>query len=121
MKRWVRGVLFTGADAPQHRHPSHQWCPPSRPPPPPSLSPSSAAHPRERGGCAHRDTHTHTHKHAPRQVDIYALGVVLNEMVARAPPFGTMGLLDIRSTVVGGGRPELPLSCPRLLQVCVCV
>lgn len=50
------------------------------------------------------------------QVDVYAFGVMLNEMLARQPPFAGMGVGEIRSTVLSGGRPETALSAPRVLQ-----
>mmetsp|Transcript_9618 Transcript_9618/g.23858 ORF Transcript_9618/g.23858 Transcript_9618/m.23858 type:complete len:304 (-) Transcript_9618:391-1302(-) len=50
------------------------------------------------------------------KVDVYAFGVVLNEMVGREVPFAGMGVMEIRSTVLSGGRPDVPLSCPRPLQ-----
>jgi hypothetical protein len=54
------------------------------------------------------------------QVDVYAFGVVLNEMVGREVPFAGMSVMEIRSTVLSGGRPDVPLSCPRQLQVRAC-
>jgi len=51
------------------------------------------------------------------QVDIYAFGIMLNEMITRELPWGGMALPDIRSSVLQGGRPEQSLSCPRNIQV----
>lgn len=51
------------------------------------------------------------------QVDVYAFGVLLNEMVGREVPFAGRTVSDIKSAVLGGGRPDVPLSCPRVLQV----
>ncbi|KAF5840389.1 kinase-like domain-containing protein [Dunaliella salina] len=50
------------------------------------------------------------------KVDIYAFGVVLNELVSRMQPWGFMTPAEIKSNVLAGGRPELPLSCPRNIQ-----
>lgn len=51
------------------------------------------------------------------QVDVYAFGVLLNEMVGREVPFSGMGAMEIKQAVMAGGRPDVPLSCPRALQV----
>jgi mitogen-activated protein kinase kinase kinase 7 len=41
---------------------------------------------------------------------------MLNEMLAKEPPFSGMGAAEIRSKVMGGGRPDIALSAPRVLQ-----
>ena len=50
------------------------------------------------------------------QVDVYAFGVMLNELMAKQQPFAGMGAGEIRSAVLSGGRPELALSAPRAMQ-----
>lgn len=52
------------------------------------------------------------------QVDVYAFGVLLNEMVAKEVPFAGLPVFDIKNRVMAGERPDVPLSCPRVLQVC---
>uniref|UniRef100_A0A7R9VLW3 non-specific serine/threonine protein kinase n=1 Tax=Chlamydomonas euryale TaxID=1486919 RepID=A0A7R9VLW3_9CHLO len=50
------------------------------------------------------------------KVDVYAFGVMLNEMMAKAQPFAGMPAGDIRAAVLSGQRPEVPLSAPRVLS-----
>ncbi|GAX84108.1 hypothetical protein CEUSTIGMA_g11531.t1 [Chlamydomonas eustigma] len=50
------------------------------------------------------------------KVDVYAFGVMVNEIMAKEVPFGCMGAAEIRSTVLSGGRPELALSAPKPIQ-----
>jgi serine/threonine protein kinase len=49
------------------------------------------------------------------KVDVYAFGVMLNEMMAKSPPFAGLGVPEIRNAVLSGGRPEVPLSAPKPL------
>ncbi|GLC53675.1 hypothetical protein PLESTB_000775200 [Pleodorina starrii] len=49
------------------------------------------------------------------KVDVYAFGVMLNELVAKEPPFAGMPLPEVRAAVLAGKRPEVPLSCPRVI------
>lgn len=51
-------------------------------------------------------------------VDIYALGVMLCEMICRAVPFDGLSPPDIRSAVLAGERPRVALSCPRAFKAC---
>jgi hypothetical protein len=48
------------------------------------------------------------------QVDVYAFGVLLNEVIGKEPPFAGLGVLDIRNAVLEGKRPDIPLSCPKV-------
>ncbi len=48
---------------------------------------------------------------------MYAFGVMMNELIAKDAPFSGQGVGDIRNSVLSGGRPEIPLSMPRVLQV----
>lgn len=48
------------------------------------------------------------------QVDVYAFGVMLNEMMGREVPFGGCGVPEIRAAVLSGQRPDMPLSCPKV-------
>lgn len=50
------------------------------------------------------------------KADIYALGVVLNEMGARRQPFDGLPPGEIRAAVLAGQRPEVPLTCPKPLS-----
>ncbi|KAJ9515751.1 hypothetical protein QJQ45_008633 [Haematococcus lacustris] len=50
------------------------------------------------------------------KVDVYAFGVLLNEMVAREVPFSNMSVPEIRADVLAGKRPDVPMSCPSTLQ-----
>jgi serine/threonine protein kinase len=50
------------------------------------------------------------------KVDVYAFGVLLNEMVGRQQPFKGWEVGQIVSAVLAGQRPDVPLSCPRPLQ-----
>uniref|UniRef100_A0A7S0VEY4 Protein kinase domain-containing protein n=1 Tax=Polytomella parva TaxID=51329 RepID=A0A7S0VEY4_9CHLO len=56
------------------------------------------------------------------KVDVYAFGVLLNEMLGREAPFLGLDVPSIRSRVLAGGRPDVPLSCPRpfqeMIQLC---
>ncbi len=47
---------------------------------------------------------------------MYAFGVMINEMLAKEPPFSGRGVGEIRTTVLSGGRPDASLSAPRVLQ-----
>eukprot|EP00798_Chlamydomonas_sp_ICE-L_P022805 gene22805-29970_t len=48
------------------------------------------------------------------KVDVYAFGIMLNELFAKEAPFSGMGgAAEIKSTVLSGGRPELALTMPR--------
>ncbi|EFJ44528.1 hypothetical protein VOLCADRAFT_76279 [Volvox carteri f. nagariensis] len=49
------------------------------------------------------------------KVDVYAFGVMLNELVAKEPPFNGMPLGDVRAAVLAGKRPDVPLSCSKAL------
>lgn len=49
------------------------------------------------------------------KVDVYAFGVMLNEMLARRIPYDGLTVVDIREKVLSGGRPDVSLSCPRPL------
>lgn len=48
------------------------------------------------------------------QVDVYAFGVMLNEMMGKEVPFGGCGVPEIRAAVLSGQRPDMPLSCPKV-------
>ncbi|KAG1666847.1 hypothetical protein FOA52_009471 [Chlamydomonas sp. UWO 241] len=50
------------------------------------------------------------------KVDVYAFGVMLNECMAKSPPFGGMGPGEIRSAVLAGKRPEVSLSAPKVIS-----
>lgn len=45
---------------------------------------------------------------------MYAFGVMLNEMIAKEPPFNGVPLLEVRQAVLDGKRPDIPLSCPKV-------
>lgn len=45
---------------------------------------------------------------------MYAFGVMLNEMMEKMPPFAGLGVMDIKTKVLAGERPEVPLSCPKV-------
>lgn len=54
------------------------------------------------------------------KVDVYAFGVLLNEMFSRRKPFGeTSQPAEIREKVVAGGRPEMALSAPEGVRALV--
>ncbi|PNW80273.1 hypothetical protein CHLRE_08g384900v5 [Chlamydomonas reinhardtii] len=55
-------------------------------------------------------------KHYNEKVDVYAFGVMLNEMIAKEPPFNGVPLLEVRQAVLDGKRPDIPLSCPKVLS-----
>ncbi|KAF6252116.1 kinase-like domain-containing protein [Scenedesmus sp. NREL 46B-D3] len=50
------------------------------------------------------------------KVDVYAFGVMLNEMLARSPPWSGTAAGDIRRQVLAGQRPTIDLSVPKQLQ-----
>jgi len=50
------------------------------------------------------------------KVDVYAFGVMLNEMVAKEPPFSGLSVPEIRNSTLAGERPAIPLSMPRVIQ-----
>lgn len=50
------------------------------------------------------------------KVDVYAFGVMLNEMLGRSPPWAGMAAGDIRRQVLAGQRPPVDLSVPKQLQ-----
>uniref|UniRef100_A0A383VB93 Protein kinase domain-containing protein n=1 Tax=Tetradesmus obliquus TaxID=3088 RepID=A0A383VB93_TETOB len=50
------------------------------------------------------------------KVDVYAFGVMLNEMLGRSPPWAGMAAGDIRRQVLAGQRPPIDLSVPKQLQ-----
>jgi len=49
-------------------------------------------------------------------VDVFAFGVLLNEMFAREVPWDGYGPMDIKEQVVGGERPQVPRTMPRLCE-----
>jgi serine/threonine protein kinase len=49
------------------------------------------------------------------KVDVYAFGIVLNEMDTRKMPYTGMGVAEIKASVLSGQRPEVSLSCPKLM------
>jgi hypothetical protein len=51
--------------------------------------------------------------------DVYAMGVTMCEMLSREAPFGGMDVSDIRAKVTSGARPNIPVTCPRNLQVSI--
>eukprot|EP00775_Hariotina_reticulata_P007364 gene7364-7575_t len=50
------------------------------------------------------------------KVDIYAFGIMLNEMLSRSPPWSGMAAPDVKRQVLAGQRPLIDLSCPKPLQ-----
>ncbi|MEW5302152.1 MAG: hypothetical protein WDW36_004960 [Sanguina aurantia] len=50
------------------------------------------------------------------KVDVYAFGVMLNEMMGKEVPFGGCGVPEIRAAVLSGQRPDMPLSCPKVVE-----
>mmetsp|Transcript_1668 Transcript_1668/g.4079 ORF Transcript_1668/g.4079 Transcript_1668/m.4079 type:complete len:96 (+) Transcript_1668:42-329(+) len=47
------------------------------------------------------------------KVDVYAFGICLWEMVSRLIPFDGTPPGQLKEHIIGGGRPEVPLSCPK--------
>lgn len=50
------------------------------------------------------------------KVDVYAFGVLLNEMISRRPPFEGMPFSQLKAAVCSGERPPLPCHCHEKLQ-----
>jgi serine/threonine protein kinase len=55
--------------------------------------------------------------------DIYAYGILLNEIFSREVPFDGVDVSEIRRRVVGGERPPIALTVPRevatIIKECV--
>jgi serine/threonine protein kinase len=49
------------------------------------------------------------------KVDVYAFGVCLWEMLARLLPFAETPPGQLKEKIIAGGRPEIPLSCPKAM------
>jgi serine/threonine protein kinase len=47
------------------------------------------------------------------KADVYAFGVLLNEMLCRAPPFAGLDEQRVNGLVTGGRRPEVAAGAPR--------
>lgn len=56
------------------------------------------------------------------KIDVYAFGVILNEMIGRRVPFDGLSNGEIKRRVISGERPEILMSCPpiirRLIESC---
>eukprot|EP00878_Enallax_costatus_P014880 GHUV01015576.1.p1 GENE.GHUV01015576.1~~GHUV01015576.1.p1 ORF type:complete len:191 (+),score=65.69 GHUV01015576.1:248-820(+) len=50
------------------------------------------------------------------KVDVYAFGVMLNEMLSRSPPWPGASATEIKRQVLAGQRPAIDMSCPKPLQ-----
>lgn len=50
------------------------------------------------------------------KVDVYAFGILLNEMIGRRIPFDGVADSEIKRRVINGDRPEVSLSCDRRLH-----
>lgn len=50
------------------------------------------------------------------KVDVYAFGVLLNEMLTRRMPYDGLSLQELRAKAQSGGRPDMSLTCPKALE-----
>ncbi|KAG2489162.1 hypothetical protein HYH03_012388 [Edaphochlamys debaryana] len=49
------------------------------------------------------------------KVDVYAFGIMLNELITKTPPWTGTSLPDMKANVLAGKRPDMALSCPKVL------
>lgn len=78
-----------------------------------------ASNNREKMGAgtpAYMAPEIHQGKPYNEKADIFALGVVINEMISRRLPFDGQLLGDVRTQILAGQRPDIPLSCPKGLS-----
>lgn len=52
----------------------------------------------------------------PFNVDVYSFGMVCFEILPGDLPFSTLTPNEVRTKVLGGGRPQLPDQCPDRLR-----
>jgi serine/threonine-protein kinase CTR1 len=50
------------------------------------------------------------------KVDVYAFGILLNEMLSKQPPFGAVGLARLHARVLAGERPIVSPNVPEDLK-----
>eukprot|EP00735_Rhodelphis_limneticus_P011782 TRINITY_DN4929_c0_g1::TRINITY_DN4929_c0_g1_i1::g.16628::m.16628 TRINITY_DN4929_c0_g1::TRINITY_DN4929_c0_g1_i1::g.16628 ORF type:complete len:306 (-),score=58.89,sp/Q9C9U5/SIS8_ARATH/37.92/2e-51,Pkinase/PF00069.20/1.1e-49,Pkinase_Tyr/PF07714.12/4e-48,APH/PF01636.18/0.0024 TRINITY_DN4929_c0_g1_i1:180-1097(-) len=56
------------------------------------------------------------------KVDVYAFGILLNELFSRQPPFEGLDILDLKRAVLSGKRPAfgktIPIAARKLVEEC---